>query len=130
MDDSKKKCATCMRKISSANIHHLGEKEYLRDGKLWCGGCELNVKYISYPETVEYYDNTNIIFKKRNETVPSSPPWTTWSGVILCNEDSDIGKIIKKNDPNAEEGYLIVDKKRIPVPGKIRGIWTSSDVVV
>jgi hypothetical protein len=127
MDDStKKNCGTCVRKISASNKHFVKD-DLVRDGKIWCGACEINRKYISYPEHVEYYDNSTVIFKKKPEIVPSSPPWTTWSGILMCDEDSDMGRKIRESDPNAEPGYLMIEKKKIPIPGKVRGLWTAPE---
>ncbi len=115
-----------MRKISDCNPHYKNNaKDLMRDGKIWCGGCKIGIRYIFYPETVEYYDNSNAIFKKKPENVPISPPWTTWSGTILCDENSEIGKKIRETDPNAEAGYLFIDREKVQIPGKIRGLWTA-----
>ena len=116
-----------MRKISESNPLFQDDADSMRDGKIWCGGCKVDIKYISYPEQIDYYDKSNVIFKKKPENVPSNPPWTTWSGILMCDEDSWMGKKIRETDPNAEAAYLIVDKKRVMIPGKVRGLWTAPE---
>ena len=113
------KCGKCTRTLVPHNV---------RADKL-CGGCKEGITYISYPENIDYFDgpsgSSRIIFKKKPEVVPSQPPWTTWSGTLLADKDSFYGKWLKKHDPNAEDGFMIIDKKRVAVPGKIRGLYTA-----
>jgi hypothetical protein len=113
-------CEYCNRKFVESNTK-VGELE----GKPWCGGCSKNVSYISYPPYDEYYGN-GILFRWKPEGVPSSPPWTTWSGVIQCLPDSPIGKKLLEMDPNVCEGYEVVrGGGRVPLPTHIRGLWTA-----
>jgi hypothetical protein len=111
------KCGTCSRTIAP---HNKREKT--------CGGCKEGVNYISYPENIDYFDGpsgaSRVIFKRKPEVVPSQPPWTTWSGTLMADKDSFYGEWLQKHDPNAEDGFVFVDKKKVAVPGKIRGLYT------
>ena len=115
-DTKDTKCSTCMRVCA---------KTFKREDKTWCGGCKDGITYMSYPECFEYFDNSQKLFRKKPEYVPSQPPWTTWSGTLLCAQKSQLGQHILKTDPNAEDGYLVVDKKRVLVPGTVRGLYTA-----
>ena len=126
------KCATCLRSISAKNaacVVTKGAASLMRDGKAWCGGCREGVKYISYPECNEYFEcasgASRVLYRKKPEVVPSSPPWTTWSGTLMCDAESERGRALRASDPNAEDGYLVVDKKQVSMPGKVRGLWTA-----
>jgi hypothetical protein len=89
------------------------------DDKIWCGGCEKGIKYISYPYGKQNYD--------RPEFVPSHPPWTTFNGVILCKDDSKEAEILKVMDRNYDKGfYLDKNGNKIEMDGYIRGLWTSN----
>ena len=91
------------------------------ENKIWCGGCEKDVKYISFPFGKQYYN--------KPEFVPSYPPWTTFNGVILCKDDSKEGNYLKVVDPNYDQGfYLDKDGNKIILQGYIRGYWTSSKI--
>ena len=122
------RCATCVRLIVSSN-KLWANGPLLRDNKAWCGGCSETTRYISYPAVTEYFDacGTNrMVFRKKPEAVPSKAPWTTWSGLVLCAEDSDEGRALMQMDPNYEPGYVYVDKDRKELrPGTVRGLYTA-----
>jgi hypothetical protein len=42
----------------------------------------------------------------------------------MADKDSFYGEWLQKHDPNAEDGFILVDKKKVSVPGKIRGLYT------
>ena len=122
------KCEFCHREIVCEPLEF--------ESKKWCGGCKKGTIYISYPFGNEFYDGdrglqSNILYKYKEENVPSSPPWTTFNGVIQAQEDSEIGKKLKLMDPNYEQGYKLETsgkdkgKKKILLDGYIRGLWTS-----
>ena len=77
---------------------------------------------------------SNILFKYKEENVPSSPPWTTFNGVIQAKEDSETGLTLKRMDCNYEPGYKLETsgkekgKKKIFMEGYIRGLWTSEKI--
>lgn len=118
----KTSCENCHRVIVQSNLC----AKILSD-KMWCGGCSIGTTYISYPASIEYFDKSTIIYKKKPEFIPSSPPWTTWNGLMMCDKDSSFGKAIQLLDPNACDGYIKSDKGDIvPLDNKIRGLWTNT----
>ncbi len=118
-------CSYCTRVIVSTNSTWSNGPN-LKGDKNWCGGCH-DKAYISYPEMTEFYDGGSIrsVYRVKPEYLPSVPPWTTWSGTILCDENSKMGIDLKKMDPNCEPGFRFVDKKKVAVPGTLRGLYTS-----
>jgi len=84
-----------------------------------CGGCADNVIYIYYPKETIYYDNdrgakTNIVWREKPEHVPSSPPWTTFSGLLEADIESEVGRKL-----------LAMDSNCLIKGSKVRGLWTS-----
>ena len=66
--------------------------------------------------------------KKEVSAVPSSPPWTTFSGRIHCHKDSWVGRCLAE-DPRSGLQPL-VDKDKKPIPGKedwVNGLWTAPE---
>ena len=125
---SQLKCEFCLREI-------VCEPKEL-ESKKWCGGCKKGIVYIYYPHGNVYYEGdrglpTNILFKYKEENVPSSPPWTTFNGLIQAHEKSEIGKKLKSMDPNCQPGFKLdgtgkdKGKNKILLDGYIRGLWTS-----
>jgi hypothetical protein len=102
-------CGHCFRKVPC--------KEKL-EGKDWCEGCVAGTKYITYPESKEYY-NSGAFFRTKPETIPSLPPWTTWNGVLQCEKESRVGKWLMDMDPHYQE-ITTVDKVYV------KGLWTAS----
>lgn len=108
-------CEHCKRSVKCEKV----------DGKAWCMGCVPGVQYITYPESKEYHA-WGALFRIKPETIPQSPPWTTWNGLLQCDEDSQIGKWLKEMDPCWEPGYTTTKGQKQYLPGKIRGLWTAS----
>jgi hypothetical protein len=91
----------------------------------WCGGCDNETKYISYPEVNET-NATGAVLSYKPESLTPSPPWTTWSGVIQCDKNSRIGKMLQKMDPNVQIAFVKKTRhgKLIEIEDHIRGLWT------
>ena len=102
-------CEYCFRKVAC--------KEKL-DDKHWCKGCVPGTRYISYPESKEYY-NSGQLFRLKPETIPASPPWTTWNGLMECKKDSKFGQWLMEMDPHYQE--RLKDTKVF-----VKGLWTAS----
>jgi len=109
-------CENCARKVPC-------EKQ--ADGKLWCKGCVPGTRYITYPESREYF-KSGALFRIKPETVPSIPPWTTWNGVLMPKSDSKYAQWLKQMDPHWEEGFTQIKGEKSPNAEFIRGLWTAS----
>ena len=81
---------------------------------------------------VEKFATGVIEYSVRN--TPSTPPWTTFSGVLEARRDSVIGKRIAAMDTNATDGMRIktddhYDPERTFLAYKpkewVRGVWTA-----
>jgi len=65
---------------------------------------------------------------------PSTPPWTTFTGVLEAHRESVIGKRIIAMDPKATDGMRIKEEYH-PYPERtflaykpkewVRGVWTA-----
>ena len=55
------------------------------------------------------------------DCTPSTPPWTTFTGILEARRDSPVGKRILAKDPNATEG-VYPDRNQAEW---VRGIWTA-----
>jgi hypothetical protein len=108
-------CEHCYRAVSSEKV----------DGKLWCKGCVPGTVYITYPESKEYH-RWGALFRVKPEYIPNSPPWTTWNGLIQCEENTKVAEWLKQMDPHCQPGYETVKGQRVPLPGFIRGLWSAS----
>lgn len=102
-------CEHCFRKVEC--------KEKV-DNKNWCRGCVPGTHYISYPECKEYYSSGQL-FRVKPETIPASPPWTTWNGIIQCEKKSKIGQWLLQMDPHCQD----IQKDNTIF---VRGLWTAS----
>lgn len=69
------------------------------------------------------------------DCTPSSPPWTTFTGVLEARRDSPVGKRILATDPNAIDGASASEEdlkkmhKRSDEAKKewVRGIWMAPE---
>lgn len=102
-------CGHCFRKVPC---------KVKLEGKDWCEGCVEGTRYITYPETKEFYNN-GAFFRLKPETVPLQPPWTTWNGVIQCEKESKFGKWLIAMDPHYQE-FCISNVMYV------KGLWTAS----
>jgi len=94
-------------------------KRLMPDDLKRCGGCVDGVTYIYYPKETIYYENdrgakTNMIWGEKPEHIPSSPPWTTFNGLLEADINSFIGQKLLIMDPNHSING-----------SRIRGLWTA-----
>jgi hypothetical protein len=108
-------CEHCFRSVPSEKV----------GDKLWCKGCVPDTKYITYPESREYHP-WGALYRVKPEYIPASPPWTTWNGILQCEESSRIGQWLKDMDPHVKPGFTMIKGQRHELPGMIRGLWTAS----
>jgi hypothetical protein len=104
------KCGYCFRECASFEE---GEKK-------WCRGCVKGVHYIRYPAAKDLRSD-GTVWREKPECIPSSPPWTTWSGLIQAKRDSEIGIKLAKMDCNATDGLV----NKIKDSSLILGMWTA-----
>jgi hypothetical protein len=91
-----------------------------------------------YPQT-DTFDLATNMWVEDTVTVPSTPPWSTWSGRIHCSRDSWVGKrlladsasntiplVFNRSGKSINSLDLETYSKGIKAPGKedwINGMW-------